>query len=265
MIINEYRKIEIRELAEAISESYFRSQMANPKIVAADNNLTFSYGHYKDYFDGMLEHRFGSFHVFLNLDRLGSSDSPRARFTFAHELGHFFIDEHRNALRKGKVPSHPSFNKLLSKNIVEREADLFASCFLAPSKMFKSLCRTRPLDPNLIDELAKKFNISTSACIFRYFDLNLYPMILIFSRNGVIEWVMPTSDFRFTWPRRGRKVHSSSVAGEFFSNGRKYIDKQIVFPEDWFEDVLNKNQQLYEKCYYQSAEAVLSMIWVNEK
>jgi hypothetical protein len=90
-------------------------------------------------------------------------------------------------------------------------------------------------------------------------------MILIFSKSGNIEWSMPTFDFKQSWPKKGRAVFNTSVAGEFFSNGKRYLDKQIIFPEDWFEDIYNKNQQLYEKCYYLSADSVLSMIWYKEK
>ena len=58
---------------------------------------------------GMLEHRggrpacwSGGWHIYCNLDCVGQKDSPRARFTLAHELGHYYIDEHRNALVAGR-------------------------------------------------------------------------------------------------------------------------------------------------------------------
>lgn len=170
-MLSVFKKNEIGELAESISYHYFRSKVVIPETVAIDNQITFSFGNYEDYFDGMIEHRSGRFHVFLNLDRLSEPQSPRARFTFAHELGHYFLDEHRNALKKGLVPSHPSFNSLNPKNLVEREADYFASCFLAPSLSFRQHCNNTPLNPSLINSLANRFQISISACIFRYKEL----------------------------------------------------------------------------------------------
>ncbi len=86
-------------------------------------------------------------------------------------------------------------------------------------------------------------------------------MILILFKKGIVEWSMATVDFKQTWPKKGRKVFPSSGAGEFYSSGKKYSDKEIIFPEDWFENVYDKNQQLYEMCYYNTNDSVLTMIW----
>ena len=64
--------------------------------------------------------------------------------TFVHELGHFLIDEHRNALMLGLSPSHPSFTNFSSDNEVELEADFFASSLLIPkSRLLKDLYRRK--------------------------------------------------------------------------------------------------------------------------
>jgi Zn-dependent peptidase ImmA (M78 family) len=266
-MLTNFRKEEISELAEAISENYFQNRPVEPEIVASDNGLTFSYGKYKNAFDGLLQHRSGRFHIFINLDRLTSATAPRARFTFGHELGHYFIDEHRNALKKGKTPPHPSFNKLVAKNIAEQEADFFSSCFLMPSKSFKAKCLKNPLDPKLIDNLASFFQTSISSVIFRYLELSMFPMILIFCKDGKVEWNMSTTDFIYKWPtKKGSPVPKTSIAGEYFYQRKKTQDKDIIYPYDWFKDFeMDKNQQLYEKCYYLSKSSVLSMIWVKEK
>src|SRR5207247_1657430 len=104
-----------------------------------------SFGRYGDAFDGLLEHRSGRFHVYANLDRVEREDSPRARFTLAHELGHYFIDEHRNALAAGLALSHPSFCDFESDLPVEKEADHFASNLLMPAKGFRKLAARAPL------------------------------------------------------------------------------------------------------------------------
>src|SRR5689334_23997225 len=54
--------------------------------------------HYGNCFDGLLEYEAGEFHVYCNVDRGNIPGGARARFTLAHELGHYFIDEHRIAL-----------------------------------------------------------------------------------------------------------------------------------------------------------------------
>ena len=100
-------KREIAELAEAVAEEYSPEAKVEPEKIAQAKEITLSFGSYSDAFDGMLEHLAGRFHIVCNLDRVGQRNSPRARFTLGHELGHFYIDEHRNALTHGRAPAHP--------------------------------------------------------------------------------------------------------------------------------------------------------------
>jgi Zn-dependent peptidase ImmA (M78 family) len=259
------RKNEIIDITEALTTTYFENLPIEPEIIAKEEGITFCYGNYKNSFDGLLQHRSGDFHIFINIDRLKDSKSPRARFTFAHELGHYYIDAHRNALKQGLVPQHPSFNKLTQKNPIESEADYFASCLLMPAKEFKKICNRRPLSSLLIEDLSKVFNTSISSTIFRYFDLNLFPMIIVFAKDNIVQWHMRTNDFTY-WsvPQKGMPVPSTTAAGEFFTQKKVYQKEEIIFAGDWFTD--NKkdlDQEMYEKCYYNN-NSVLSVIWLKE-
>lgn len=265
--LTEYRKEELSDLAESIVHYYNEDNVVDPEVIAKANNITFSYGNYKNSFDGLIQHKSGNFHVFINNDRVGVKGTPRSRFTFGHELGHFYIDEHRNALKKGKVPSHPSFNKLLSKNLAEREADFFSSCLLMPSKKFKQQCLRKPLSGSLIENLSQYFQTSFSSVIFRYFELNLFPMFIVCCKDAKVKWYFRSTDFIYKYPPKyGANVPNSSAAGDFFYDNKEYSSEDIVFPDDWFTDFkMNKNQQLYEKCYYQKkSNTVISIIWVKE-
>jgi len=132
--ISKDRKEEIAELAETVADEHCPTGRVDPVLIAKAKGITLSFGRYEDAFDGLLEHCCGRFHIYCNLDRVERAGSPRARFTLSHELGHFYIDEHRNALKAGRAPSHPSFCDYESKNPVEQEADHFASCLLMPAK-----------------------------------------------------------------------------------------------------------------------------------
>ena len=96
------RGLEIQELAEAVADEHFPDRRIEPEELLKRKGITFNYGRYGDAFDGMLECENGAFHVYCNLERVGQPNSPRARFTFGHELGHYYIDEHRNALAAGR-------------------------------------------------------------------------------------------------------------------------------------------------------------------
>jgi Zn-dependent peptidase ImmA (M78 family) len=141
--LSDNQKLSLSTLAEEISNYYFPEGIIYPEKIAADSGITFSYGNYGDAFDGLIECLSHEFHIYVNIDRLVHSQTTRARFTFAHELGHYFIDHHRNALKIGRSPSHCSKTGFVSRNLAEREADFFASCLLLPETRFKMHCHKR--------------------------------------------------------------------------------------------------------------------------
>ena len=266
--LSEYRKKELSDLADSTTENITYKNYVNPEFIAKNEKITFSYGNYKNSFDGLIQHKFGKFHIFINTDTVGERNTPRARFTFGHELGHYYIDEHRNALKKGKVPSHPSFNKLISKNLAEREADFFSSCLLMPSRNFIKLNSGKPLSGKQIEQLSSLFKTSLLATLFRYFELNIFPMFIVCSKDSKISWYFSSKDFNYRYPPKyNTSVPSSSVAGEFFYDNKIYNSEEIIYPDDWFFDYdMNKNQELLEKCYYlKSLNKVISMVWINER
>src|SRR3712207_1573152 len=119
------RALDIAELAEEVADTHCPGSRVDPVKIIEANGITFSFGRYANAFDGLLEYQDGRFHIYSNLDRVEDRDGTRARFTLGHELGHFYINEHRNALKKGLAPSHPSFCEYTSTHLVEREADHF--------------------------------------------------------------------------------------------------------------------------------------------
>jgi len=262
-----YRKREIAELAESIAIDFINGNILEPEDIAIAEGITFSRNHYGNCFDGLLEHQRNRFHIYINEKRVGGKESPRARHTFAHELGHYFIDEHRNALKAGKTPSHPSFNGLRAKNMVEREADYFASCLLMPSVLFRKCCGRDPLSAILIEKLAKTFQTSVSSVIFRYFELNLFPMLIVLAKDGIIEWKMVSEDFKYKYlPKKQGELPPTSVAGEYFRLGKKPATQQIVFAYDWCKyHGVGIKEQLWEKVYYLSDTKVMSVVWRKEK
>ena len=138
-MLSKRRETDLSELAESIADFYCPDGVVEPTVIAEKKGIFYCFGRYGNAFDGLIEQENRFFHIFINTERAGA-ETPRARFTFAHELGHFFIDEHRQALLNGKTPVHPSFTNFSSKNIVEVEADFFASSLLLPDSRIKTDC-----------------------------------------------------------------------------------------------------------------------------
>jgi Zn-dependent peptidase ImmA (M78 family) len=262
--LDDFRKLEIETLADYLADYYFSKGAINPEIIADDSNITYTYGEYADSFDGLLEHAFGKFHIYINTDRLGHGYTERARFTFAHELGHYYIDEHRNALASGLSPSHSSFTGFVSDNLAEREADFFASCLLLPIKKIRQDCFRRPFKYSLIQELAKKYQTSMTATALRYASIGMHPIMVVYSVNAIIEWYFFTKDFPFWSLKYGKsKVPEDTAAGEFFYLSRKYSSTESVYAEDWFNVKYDKDYKraFHEHCLYGRNNSVLSLIW----
>ena len=97
--------------------------------IAKDESLSVIYDNYgKDTFDGMTwyEPRQNRFFIHINTERGNTENSLKGRFTLAHELGHYFIDHHRNAMIHGLMKPHIHRFEPFGKNEnweIEREAD----------------------------------------------------------------------------------------------------------------------------------------------
>ena len=266
--ISESRKKELSELAEFIADEYFVDTFVCPYKLAKIYGISYTFDDYGNAFDGLLEHRSGKFHIYLNSRRAKHIYEPRVRFTMAHELGHFVIDEHRNALKSGLVPSHPSFTNFSSDNEVELEADFFASSLLIPkSRLVKDVFR-RKFSFNLIHELATKYQTSITATLIKFASIGNHPIMIICSIDKKIKWFKYSDDFPFKYINAlpGFKVPRNTSAGQYFyENGTKNEDEfEIIEAEDWFS-LYNDNdygRKFYESCIYSDRNKfVLSVIW----
>lgn len=104
MIINSRRKNQIKDLAEFIALEHNEIITPLNKIAELEEVPVF-YDDYENAFDGTLVYDDG-FYIHINLSLGNSADSQRGRFTLAHELGHYFIDSHRTALKDGLLEAH---------------------------------------------------------------------------------------------------------------------------------------------------------------
>jgi Zn-dependent peptidase ImmA (M78 family) len=254
---------ELNDLASSIADYYFPNSQVDPIVIAEKNNITFSFGNYSDAFDGLIECEEAEFHIFINLTRLQHTYSERARFTFAHELGHYFIDNHRNSLLIGLSPSHCSETGFKSRNRAERQADYFASCLLMPEDRFRSYCNRKVFEYRIIEELAKKFGTSISATALRFCAIGNHPIMVVYSYKNTLKWFWSSEDFRFRWLKHGKdKLPEDTVAGEYFNLGRKSTQTEPVFAMDWF-DIKYENQAdlpFKEHCLIYGSHC-FSIIW----
>lgn len=180
------RETELSGLAEAVVESH--GPLIDPHAIARAKRLSTSFNDYGTAFDGMLEARRGRFHIYCNLRNVDGPNAPRARFTLAHELGHYFIDEHRWALLSGRSPAHPSVCEYQSKLLIEVEADAFASELLMPWSRFLPASKQAKRGLPAVLDLASSFRTSLTATALRYVRADLFPCVLVKWNPGGYGW-----------------------------------------------------------------------------
>lgn len=242
MLDDPKREAWIAELAEAIAEEYCPNEVVQPEVIARMNDITYSYNYYGDSYDGLLEYRNERFHIYCNLSRTGSPDSVRSRFTFGHELGHYYIDEHRRTL-KLKMTPHPSTCEFSSKNVVEKEADWFSSNLLIPQGRLLKEVRSRKKQKGLdvILKLAEIFKTSISSTAMRYVYLDLFPCALIkWGTDKNFEYMFPSSSLMNLWV--GRSIKSMADTGRdsatnLVAQGNGDLQKTGTTLSTWFSNV----------------------------
>ncbi len=194
-VVKSGRLSEIEGLAEFIAESFFPDDRIEPEIIAEKNGLSYNYGRYANAFDGMLEYLDGEFHIYVNLDRVKSPAHARSRFTFCHELGHFYIDDHRNALISGIGP-HASFTDYQSKNPAEQEADSFAAALLMPAGRFQAAARRRRPGIDAIHQLVNMFGTSYASTAIRYAKSDTHSVLAMLWTGDKRKWCWSSEDMR---------------------------------------------------------------------
>jgi hypothetical protein len=179
----------------------------------------------------MLEHRAGRFHIYCNLARVGREGSGRARFTLGHELGHFFIDEHRNALASGRVLAHPSKCEYESGLEVEMEADTFASNLLMPQARFLNRAKAGKVGLPTILDLATYFDASVTSVAVRYVKADIVPCALVkWARDG-FQWKWLSTE---TWRANFRKTVESIEKLPEDCPTRRALRGEAMPPEGFF-------------------------------
>ncbi|MGE3757636.1 MAG: ImmA/IrrE family metallo-endopeptidase [Pseudobdellovibrionaceae bacterium] len=206
-----YREIE--EFAEFLWGEYSVNGRIDPLKILDEKEITYSFGDYGDAFDGLLEYEDDDFHVYLNQSRLVGIGKPRTRFTASHELGHYFIDEHRNGLVSGSLAPHASFTGYQSNQIIEIEADHFASHLLMPASLFAKKVANGAVGMEAVLRLSEAFGTSRTACGVRLVKEDILSCALFKWNKDGLHWKFLSDEFYQSGLRRSIEKGSSAPEG----------------------------------------------------
>lgn len=273
------RKTQISKLAEYLANEFSDRNLTLLNKIARFESVPIYYDQYEDAFDGMLLYDTDNkdFHIHINIDNGNKQNSKRGRFTLAHELGHFFLDEHRLGLKYGFLEPHASFHNVNQKSLIELEADYFASCLLMPTDKFKNYSAVfrkqtgnRKFSLDTILGLSETFQTSVLSTLIRFGEVGTHEIFAVVSKDNIAKWFVKSSDFP-NWKFKfnvGNTIPQSTVAGEYYTKeSSKYTGIESLSADDWFHVPSNDNRanrQMYEQCYYSDSYGyVISLMWFD--
>ena len=117
------------------------------------------------------------------------------RFSIAHELGHYFLEGHIDAIfADGSV--HESRAGFLSNTEYELEADRFAARLLMPNALFSAaLCRAGE-GLEAVESLAATCDTSLPATAIRYAECTREPVAVIVSSGNSVDYCVMSNALR---------------------------------------------------------------------
>lgn len=175
------------------------------------------------------------------------NNAGRINFTFAHELGHHFL-EHTPTLysdgQHGFRCDNGDMDEAISARRQEIEANTFAKEFLMPEHMFRILMAGSVLDFTLVSSLSNQFLVSKHASAFRVLDFTREPYIIVLSQGLTI-----TSAKCAVSARRYKVPNTTIPAGTIAYNVITENKRQHSFVQtniqNWFSSA-SGNRKLYE-------------------
>lgn len=137
------------------------------------------------------------------------------RFCIGHELGHYFLPGHIDALLGDGVPIHKSG---ISYDGYEKSADSFSARLLMPKPLVGKRLKNAELRISVVEQLAEQCDVSLEAAALRVMDLTSEAVAVARVQDGVIEYCRMSTSFKqikgLTWIRGGSKAPVSSHTAE---------------------------------------------------
>lgn len=155
-------------------------------------------------------HQKNRFEVFINTDI--DATVERGLFTRAHEAAHVQLKPHRDMLKREVIhKSSPEFNK---DSQIEREADLFAGYFLAPTKRVKKIAGGGYWTADAIMEVAHVLECSLLCAAMRcQQSLNGESALIKWNPDGTAQWQKVANSWWQQLPSKSIRHQEQLVEG----------------------------------------------------
>jgi len=164
-------------------------------------------------------------------------------FTIAHELGHYFLDGHPEAIFSSGSDRHYSRSGFVSDEKHEKEADAFAAELLMPEQFFKAALRKSGAGFAGIQHLAELGRTSLVATAIRFVKITGDPVAVILSSGNEIDWCFVSKELgqcRGVYTLAKKSVLPPASGTAQFNRDRTKVERAEKFEtsgslRDWFE------------------------------
>ena len=140
------------------------------------------------------------------------------RFSVSHELGHYFLPGHIDAVL-GDSDVHESHAGFTSSNRYEIEADHFAAGLLMPSQFFIPALRCAGTGLAVIESLADLCLTSLLSTAIRVVECTKDPIAIVVSTGNKIDYCCMSDAFKeldgLTWIKKLQPIPRSSPTFQF--------------------------------------------------
>jgi hypothetical protein len=141
------------------------------------------------------------------------------RFSVAHELGHYFISGHPEALLSGGV--HVSRAGFVVTDPYEQEADYFAAALLMPKAAFRRAIDDHEPGLACIQALREACETSLTATAIRYSALTGDGVAVIVSTGSTVDWCFLSDGMKqarsLNFLRKGTPVPAGTLTSDFIA------------------------------------------------
>jgi Zn-dependent peptidase ImmA (M78 family) len=139
------------------------------------------------------------------------------RFSISHELGHYCIEGHPDALLSSGV--HQSRAGFVSADPFEQEADHFAAALLMPERAFRRAIEDHDAGLACIEALRRECETSLTATAIRYSTLTRDGVAVLLTGGQTIDWCFMSDGLKqakgLAWLRKGTPVPPGTVTANF--------------------------------------------------
>lgn len=182
----------------------------------------------------------------------------RARFSVAHELGHFCIPSHLNETYSCSIED---LNNYRENKPAEKEANEFAAELLMPLQWIAQAIKTQDVSMQLIKTLAEEYETSLTSTALKVASHCSDRIAVVYSKSGGVAWFNKAKAFDLHL--NTGKLSSLSLAAKISQPTSLYPEMKGTVPlEAWTYDIRNYEHLIEESLYMPYLNAVLTVLMI---